>query len=173
MGHVAWRLAAKKIPEYAWLSIICGQSALEWGIDSSASAYQWYSFLLALQSPSPRGGCRRRRAITAFTTTFPSKRFERCVVFRVRNVSQLNRLLKEKSEAETMSSVQANLLEALRIEKEAKERQLHFEREKFVALREARSPNSLPAQPCTAIPCRFVHLAPIILCRGALSAELN
>ena len=44
MGHVAWRLAAKKIPEYAWLSIICGQSALEWGIDSSASAYQWVGF---------------------------------------------------------------------------------------------------------------------------------
>lgn len=98
LGQLAWRVASKKIPEYAWLSIICGQTALEWGLDSSASAYEW-----------------------------------------VRNVSQLNRLLKEKSEAENMSSVQANLLEALRLEKEAKERQLHFEREKFLALRDSSS----------------------------------
>ena len=41
VSQVAWHLAAKRLPELAWLSVICGQSALEWGIVSSATAIQW------------------------------------------------------------------------------------------------------------------------------------
>lgn len=97
VSQVAWHLAAKRLPELAWLSVICGQSALEWGIVSSATAIQW-----------------------------------------IKNVSQLNQLLKEKYEAEHTSNLQASLLEALRMEKEAKERQLQFERDKYLQLHHSR-----------------------------------
>jgi hypothetical protein len=41
VSQIAWHLLAKRLPELAWFSVICGQSALEWGIVCSATAIQW------------------------------------------------------------------------------------------------------------------------------------